>query len=436
MRLELIGINHQTSTVDIRDRAAMGQDDIQINLNNLVEMENIDGAVILSTCNRTELYVSPLQHHSENAFRSLFQSLTRLTRPEVDSAYIYRDEKAVGHLLRVSSGLNSQMIGEIQILKQVKDAYHLALNNHSTNSILNRMFLKAIECGKNVRHRTRISEGSVSVASAAIELSNRVFGSLDNCNVLLVGAGETVRLAAKFFGNAGVESWRVSNRTKSNAASLSDNLGGNVVEFPPTEIDVGWADIILSATSCSSPVVQEKTVFNSSESSNKMQLFLDLAIPRDMEPGIKDLPNNFLYTVDDFKDLVAANIESRQGEAIRAEKIVDKLIIDFSKWYQENRISPTIQQLQSVLETIRIEEVNKNVGRFQVEDRDQVDKFSKSLMRKVTSLIIGNLKRASREKDDVKLAKALTIALSSADNTNVNEVLEQLDNEFSHRSTP
>jgi len=382
------------------------------------------------------LYISPLQHHTEDEFRSLFKSLTSLTSQEVDSAYIHRDEDAVGHLLRVSSGLNSQMIGEIQILKQVKDAYHTALNNHSTNSILNRMFLKAIECGKNVRHRTRISEGSVSVASAAVELSNRIFGSLENCNVLLVGAGETVRLAAKFFGNAGVESWRVSNRTKSNADALSDNLGGNVVSFPPEESEIGWADIILSATSCSNPVVKKEMVSNSADSNNKMQLFLDLAVPRDVEPGIRDLPNNFLYTVDDFRDLVAANIESRQGEAIRAEKIVDKLIVEFSKWYQENRISPTIQQLQSVLETIRIEEVNRNVSRFQDEDREQVDKFSKSLMRKVTSLIIANLKRASHEKDDLKLAKAVTIALSSANNNNTNEVLEQLDNEFSHRSTP
>jgi len=306
-----------------------------------------------------------------------------------------------------------------------------------TKVLFNRMnLLKAIECGKAVRHRTRISEGSVSVASAAVELSSKIFGSLENCNVLLVGAGQTVNLAAKFFGNAGVNSWRISNRTEVNSKRLADQLNGGVTSFPPSKEDIEWADIILSATSSPDPIIKVDKASGLNDGERKMQLFLDLAVPRDIESNIRDLPNNFLYTVDDFKDLVAANLEARKVESVRAEKIVGKLIAEFTKWYQENKISPTIQQLQNVLETIRIEEVNRNANRFLNEDREQVDKFSKSLMRKVTSLIISNLKRASHEKDDIRLAKAVTIALSSADNTNTNEVLEKLDNEFSHRSTP
>ena len=431
MKLKLIGINHRTSSIEVRDRAAMSDERISSCLIEFKKAGNLDGAVILSTCNRSEIYLSPQNHISDSDMRQMLSTATKLLADEVASSYVYKDEKAVEHLFKVASGLDSQLVGESQILKQVRDAYYTALDHNSTNRLLNKVFLKAIECGKDVRYRTAISEGAVSVASAAVQLAERVFGSLKQRNVLIIGAGETGKLAAKYFKSAGVCRWRISNRTLVNGEKLAAAFNGDVAEFPPTESDIRWADLILSATSSTETVIGFATIKSAVHRQPGIKLFLDLAVPRDIDPQIKNLSNIYIYSVDDFKDLVKTNLDMRQGEIARAAKVVDKHVAEFTKWYRENRVAPTIKQLQDVLENIRQSELNSNIHRFKPEDHEQLDKFSRSLMRKVTSLMIANLKRASNEDDNISLARAVTIALSAEDEKTVNEVLEKLEHEFS-----
>jgi glutamyl-tRNA reductase len=433
MRIEAIGINHRTSGLEVRDRAAIGPQQAAQAYEALLASDNIEGAVILSTCNRTEVYLSPYTHHEEEELIRLFATLTGLTPEEAEAAFILRDEAAVDHLFRVAAGLDSQMLGEVQILGQVKEALEKAQEQQAANPVLNKLWGRAVEAGKAARHRTQISQGSVSVASASVEMAQRIFGSLENIKVLLVGAGETSRLAARHLQSAGVAGWRISNRTAANARAVADLLGGEVASFPPSSADLAWADLVVSATGADQPVLTLAELKRARRTRRGMQLLLDLAVPRDMEPSIARLDDTYLYTVDDFQELVAANLAAREKEAARAGRLVDRMVEEFAEWYRENRVAPTIQQLQVVLEDLRRQEVERNAGRFAESDREQVDRFSRSLMRKVTSLIIANLKRSAVEEDDLTTARALTLALASENRReDINDVLEKLDHELSH----
>ena len=432
MKLEMIGLNHTLFDMETRGRAAIAEDRLSEVVNQLLEDDNIEGAVVLSTCNRVEIYLSPKLHVDERELRRLFAGLCRLTAEKSYVPYVKRDAEAALHLFRVASGLDSQLLGEVQILTQVKQAYHTALELACTNGILNRLFLHAIECGKLVRHRTGFSQGEVSVAYAAVDLAERIFGKLGGKNVLLAGAGETIQLTAKYMVDSGAASWRVSNRTMTRAEELANRLGGHAVAFPPCEHDLAWADVVVTATSAPQPVITRELAMRALAQRKDPILFLDLAVPRDVDPALQSADNVYVYCVDDFREMVEANLKTREREALRAAKLVEKQVEEFVEWYRENRIAPTIQQLQLVLEAIRTTEVENNAHRFNASDREQVEKFSRSMMKKVTGLIVANMKRASLDKNDLSLARAITMAFAREDETVVNEVLEKLDHELSH----
>lgn len=432
MRLEAIGLNHRTSSLEVRDRAAMPPDRLRRALHSVMERDNLEGAIILSTCNRTELYLSPFQHTREDELRRMLADLTGISAEEAAAAYVLRDGECVAHLFRVAAGLDSRMLGEVQILGQLKAAYYAALEEGTTNSVLNKAFLRAIEAGKRVRQETEISRGAVSMASASVTMAERVFGRLAGRRVLLVGAGQTARLAAKYLAAAGVDRWAVCNRTRANAEAVTDLIGGRVAEFPPTVDDLAWADLIVSATSCDDPVITLERMRGAKRRTNGVQLLLDLAVPRDSEPGIAELPDVYLYTVDDFEDLVAANLKARSAEAARAEALVAGMVAEFGDWYQEHRIVPAVQQLQDALEELRVHEVERNLRRFHETDREQVEIFSRTLMRKVAGLMIANLRRASLEEDDLGMAVAVARAVTSERGGELADVLQRLENELSH----
>lgn len=432
MKLEMIGLNHRSASLTLRERAAVAPDQVVSVLKRAVAHANIEGAAILSTCNRAELYVSPTYHFEEHELRQLYCDLFGLEPSDGAAAYVYRDSSAVEHLFRVSSGLDSQMLGEIQILAQVKTAYASALESACTSAILNRLFTHAISCGKLVRTRTAISQGAVSVAYAAIEVAQRLFNKLNAKNILLVGAGETTALAAKYLADAGACNWRVSNRTSARGEELAERLGGSATEFPPRNEDLMWADVVVSATSAPAPVIVLDDVTEAIRSRKRPLLLLDLAVPRDIDARIAGFDEVYLYTVDDFQELVAANLRARQKEAHRAEEIVSREVEVFAEWYRQNRIAPSIQQLQLALETIRLSEVEQQSHHFRAEDRDEVEKFSRSLMKRVTSLIVANMRRASDDGKDIDVARAIAVAFAGKDQETTDKILERLSHELSH----
>ncbi|HOX24149.1 MAG TPA: glutamyl-tRNA reductase [Candidatus Krumholzibacteria bacterium] len=435
MRLELIGLNHRTSPLEVRERAALSPAQIDEALHDLHDGANLEGVAILSTCNRTELYVSPRQHHEPDELRRLYCRITGLGEADVQSAYLLRDDEAMRHLVRVAAGLDSQLLGEVQILGQLKDAFTRAHDAGATNNILNKALLRAIEAGKDLRNRTGISQGAVSVASAAVQMAQRIFGSLEGRRVLLVGAGETARLAANHLKGVGVADWRVANRTAANAQVVADLLGGRVVGFPPAAADVEWADLVVSATSASEPVIGGPETLAAVRRRKRPLLLLDLAVPRDIDPGLALAGHGdvYLYTVDDFDELVAANLETREREARRAEHLAEKHVAEFSAWYRENRVAPTIQQLHAVLEELRAQEIRRNQKRFRPEDHEQLEKFSRALIRKVEGLIATNLRQASLEEDDLSMASAVVKVMArEAQDAEVQQVLEKLRQEGTH----
>jgi len=432
VKLEMIGLNHRTAVLSTRERAAIAPDALPDILERLVRHPNIEGAVILSTCNRAELYLSPTFHFDEAELRALYVEAFGLDPDDGNVAYVHRDANAAQHLFRVASGLDSQMLGEIQILAQVKNAYSSALELATTSATLNKVFTHAIMCGKQVRTRTAISQGAVSVAYAAIEVAQRLYRKLEEHNILLVGAGETTQLAAKYLADAGALNLRVSNRTTERAESLAQQMNGSVTSFPPTADDLMWADIVVSATSSPTPVLSVNEQGGKLKQRKRPLLFLDLAVPRDVDPAFAEFDDVYVYTVDDFQELVAVNIKARQKEAVRAEEIVEKEVEIFVEWYRNNRIAPSLQQLQAALESIRSAEVENQAHHFRPEDREEIEKFSRSMMKKVTSMIVANMRRAAADGNDLTLARAIAVAFAGKDRATTEQILEQLNHELSH----
>jgi glutamyl-tRNA reductase len=433
VRLELIGLNHRVAPLEVRERASLSPEQVDGALRGLTGGANLDGAAILSTCNRTELYLSPREHHPLGELQAMYCHLTGVESEHAQAAYVHRDDEAMRHLVRVAAGLDSQMLGEVQIIGQLKNAYDRAREAGATNNILNKALLRAIEAGKDVRNRTGISQGAVSVASAAVQMAQRIFGSLAGRRVLLVGAGETARLAANHLAGQGVIDWRVANRTEANAKVVADLLGGRVVAFPPGCDDIEWADIVVSATGADEPVIAGTECRAGVKKRRRSLLLLDLAVPRDIDPALAAGDDCFLYTVDDFNELVEANLEQRVHEARRAESLVDKHVEEFSSWYRQNRVAPSIQQLHAVLEELRAREVARNKKRFRAEDHGELEKFSQALMRKVEGMIAINLRQASLKDDDLKMAEDIVRAVARDESDeNVKQVIEQLRQEGSH----
>lgn len=433
MRLELIGLNHRVAAIEVREQASLSPDQVEGALRGMVGVGNLDGAAILSTCNRTELYLSPREHFPDEELRRLYCRLTGLEEEFARTAYVLRDDEAIRHLVRVSAGLDSQMLGEVQIIGQLRDAYTRAQDVGATNNILNKALTRALEAGKDVRNRTGISQGAVSVASAAVQMAQRIFGNLEGRRVLLVGAGETARLAANHLGGQGVTDWRVANRTEGNARVVADLLGGRVVSFPPSPEDVDWADIVVSATGASDPVIAGDPCLQKLRKRRRSLLLLDLAMPRDIDPALGQFDDVFLYTVDDFNELVEANLQQREKEARRAESIVDKHVDEFVAWYRQNRVAPSIQRLHQVLEELRRQEVERNRKRFTAEDHEQLEKFSVALMKKVEGLFASNLRQSSLQDDSLSMAEEVVRAVArEGEDADVQEVLKQLRQEGSH----
>lgn len=432
MNVEMIGINHKTSDLAARDKAAINPERFSEVTRTINGTSGIEGSVILSTCNRVEIYTSPRKHLSDSDLKNIFGKITGLDKADYENAYIYRDEAAVRHLFRVASGLDSQLLGEVQILGQVKSAYYSALEIGSVTGFLNRLFLKAIECGKFVRERTAVSQGAVSVAYAAVDLAGKIFGNLEKLKILIIGAGETGWLAATHFHGAGVSFWKISNRTRERAETLAKELEGETIGFPPSTDEINWADIVVSATGAPDYVIKSDHISHLIKKRDNPICFLDLAVPRDIDPGLRDSDNTFVYSIDDFNELVEANLKARQKEAERAERLVAQKVESFVKWHRENRVAPTIQQLQEIVEGIRLAELEKSLNKFSETDREAAKKLTKSLVKKIISLIILNMKKASVDKDDLSLARAVLLAFSKEDES-IKKTLEKLDHELSHQ---
>ncbi|MDH3348699.1 MAG: glutamyl-tRNA reductase [Desulfobulbaceae bacterium] len=361
----LLGVNHKTAPLEVREKFALTAGYIEP-LTILKKLECLKECYLLSTCNRVELLFTcddPLGSRKE-VLENLFGS--QVTHSELDNfIYHYENEDAVHHLFMVSSSLDSMIVGESQILGQLKEAFRHASELKTSGLVLNKLLHKSFTVAKRVRTETKIGASAVSISYAAVELARKIFGKLSDKKVLLVGAGEMAELAAEHLVGQGVEEVVVANRTLENAVKLAQRFNGRAVALEEMEEQLTLVDIIVSSTGASGLILtkeQVKPVMRRRR--NRPLFFIDIAVPRDLDQGINELDNVFLYDIDDLKNVVERNKAERDLEAVKAERIVGEEAIKFCKWLDKMEVTPTIVELRQVTDGICRGEMEKTLSRL------------------------------------------------------------------------
>lgn len=408
MTLLALGINHKTAPVSLRERIAFSPETLDQALESLLSQPMVQGGVVLSTCNRTELYLSV--EEQENLREALVRWLCdyhHLPEEEVrQSLYWHQDNDAVSHLMRVASGLDSLVLGEPQILGQVKKAYADSLRGHDNVSDLERMFQKSFSVAKRVRTETDIGASAVSVAFAACTLARQIFESLSSVSVLLVGAGETIELVARHLREHKVQKMIIANRTRERAQLLADEVGAEVISLSEIDERLKDADIVISSTASPLPIIGKGMMERAMKARrNQPMLLVDIAVPRDVEPEVGKVANAYLYSVDDLQSIIQHNLEQRKAAAIQAESIVEQETSEFMAWLRAQSASATIREYRSQSEAVRDELTAKAMAALEQGGDPQA--IMQDLAWKLTNRLIHaptkSLQQAARDGDDDRL---------------------------------
>lgn len=330
MNIVCAGINHVATPVEIRERFAVRDHDLPEVLRDACEIDGLAGAVVLSTCNRVEVYAASLC--PVKAFEGLTTLLHRRAGTDVP-LYLHDSPRSVNHLFRVASGLDSMVIGETEILGQVKQAYSLASDCGATSRHINKLFQHAFRVAKHVRTETQITRGATSVGSVAVELAGKIFGNLSECRVMILGAGDTSERTARSLVSRGVRAVIVSNRTFERAAQLASEIGGMAIHFDNWQNTFPDVDILVCSTSAPHFVLTPEKLAPMMRARNGRPLFvIDLAVPRDADPAINEIDGVFLYDIDSLETIVAKAIEVRKGELERCEQMIRGHVGSFVGW--------------------------------------------------------------------------------------------------------
>ncbi|NLK52931.1 MAG: glutamyl-tRNA reductase [Syntrophomonadaceae bacterium] len=370
MFIVLVGLNHRTAPVEVRERLALSESAQQQTIHDLRNTPGIEGCIILSTCNRFEIYCAVRELEpgikAVNQFLANWLTSAGISLEEVKKHfYCPTCHEAVGHLFRVAAGLDSMVIGESQILGQVREAYELALAQGVTNGVLNTLFQQAISVGKRVRTETAIDRHAVSISYAAVELARQILGQLERHTVLVIGAGETAELTARHLVANGISSVLVSNRSYDRAVELARQFKGSAKRFEHLEETLVDADIVISCTAACHYVLHAEAVQRAMQvRSERPLLIIDIAVPRDVEPTVNDLDGVHLFDIDDLQNVVDANFQERQLEAIKAERIVQDELMEFNNWLNTLFVVPTIVALKEKAEKIKKAELTRAFNRL------------------------------------------------------------------------
>ncbi len=367
MNILVVGLNHKTADVEVRERLAFNGEKLSEGLLKLGGLPGVEEAIILSTCNRVEIYLNVKEPETAfdqvKAFLSEFHGLKSAALEK--SLYLYRNLDAVRHVFRVGSSLDSMVVGEPQILGQLKDAFEFALEKKTTGILLNRLMKKTISVAKRVRTETRIAENAVSISFAALELARKIFTDLPEKSFMLLGAGEMAELAAKHMMNFGVTKVVVVNRTFERGCELAKELNGRAVKFEDFLHEAVHTDIIICSTGAPAYVLRKEEMQKvMRERKQKPVFIIDISVPRNIDPETNDLDNVYLYDVDDLQGVVDANISERQKEAEKAETIIGEEIESFRRWMSSLSSVPTVVALRNKAELIKKEELEKLINKF------------------------------------------------------------------------
>ena len=358
----LMGMNHKTAPVELRECVAFSNDEISSALELLRDYESIDEVVFISTCNRVEVLMAT--EEASGAVAQVKDYIIRaknVSRHELEkSLYVYEGAEAVRHMFLVASSLDSMMVGEPQILGQIKEAYLRAASKKTSGVILNRLMHRTFFVAKRIRTETGIGDHAVSISYAAIELGRKIFGSLEGKKVLLIGAGEMAELAVEHLIRNRVGDICVANRTFERGLDLASRFGGNAIRFEEISDVLQTVDIIISSTGSAEFVIQYDQVRKVvRKRKNRPIFFIDIAVPRDIDPKINRITNSYVYDIDDLTGVIEDNIEDRNKEAVKGQRIVDESVIQFRRWYESLDVIPTIVAVRNMMSDIADAEMKK-----------------------------------------------------------------------------
>ncbi|MCL2102660.1 MAG: glutamyl-tRNA reductase [Syntrophorhabdaceae bacterium] len=398
-RITIIGMNHKTAPVEIRERMAFPENAIGRALMDLAALPDVSECVILSTCNRVELCVRTEKGREETGLvRRFFSSFHGIPLEKIlPHLYIFHGEEAARHLFQVSGSLDSMILGEPQILGQVKEAYLRAVEHKTVGSALNKLFTKAFFVAKRIRTETRVANSAVSVSYAAVELAKKILGSLRDKTVMLIGAGDMGKLAARSLLSAGVSRLFVTNRTFERAKRLASDFGGTPFRFEELRAHLEYADTVLSSTGSPGFILSRSDIAEViRRRKNRPMFFIDVAVPRDIDPDANQVENVYVYDIDDLNNVIETNIEEREKEREKAEEIVGAEVALFSRWMDSRKVIPTIISLRRKFDDIREAEIRKtlsSLGPVDVRTRKAMESLALAIINKALHSPISTLKR-------------------------------------------
>ena len=385
----LIGLNHKTAPIELRECMAFSSEETQTGIDDLKNAPFINEVFLLSTCNRVEILLTTDEcPPAVQEIKKFISQRKNIPLKDFESAlYIHREEAAVRHIFRVAGSLDSMVLGEPQILGQIKESYKLATSRKASGVVLNRLMHKTFFVAKRIRTETGIGDNAVSISYAAIELGRKIFGNLEGKTVLLIGAGEMAELAVEHLIHQNTKNIIVTNRTFERGLELAKRFNGKAVRFEEITDSLKIADIVISSTGAPDYVVFKQNVKEiMRHRRNSPIFFVDIAVPRDIDPSINRITNAYVYDIDDLKGVISENIEDRKKEALKAERIVDEAVIQFKNWRESLSVVPTIIELRNKIETIVKTELNKTlqtVNHSPDDSREAFNRMTQSIVNKI-----------------------------------------------------
>lgn len=410
MNIIIVGLNHKSAPVEIREKLSFTPDGLGAAFENILTDRGISEAVINSTCNRVEVViVAPDQDKGELEIKKYLADYSGFKLEELDlHLYSHRGEDAVKHLFKVAAGLDSMVMGEPQILGQVKDAYTYANDHKAAGIIIRKLFHKTFSVAKKIRTETKIGESAVSISFAAVELAKKIFSSIEDKSVMLIGAGEMAELAAKHFKNSGIENIMVANRTYEKAVELSNTFNGRPIMFREFTHYLKDVDIVLASTGAQKFIIHEEDVKRVMKDRKQSPMFfIDISVPRNIDPLVNNIANAYVYDVDDLQGVVSSNMGEREKEAQYALEIIEEEIPKFYRWVKSLDVVPTIRAMQNGFEEIRKAELDKFLNslgdklpeKLTEKEAKSLDMMTRAIVKKILHNPMSHLRKQSDSVD-------------------------------------
>jgi len=410
MNLIAISINHRTAPVELREAVYLKEDEIRPFIN-IAKDNQIKEGLILSTCNRTEIFGIPSNEESSHKnFQNLLLNFKQSQNINEQHFQNFVSRDAIKHLFSVATGIDSLLVGDNQVFKQVKDSFQISEESNFTGYIMHRVFDATIRTGKRAISETKISDGAVTISYAAVQLTEKIFSNLSKKSALVIGAGETGEIAAKHLSEKGIGSLAVTNRTQEKADKLAQKLNAKVIPFTEFKDSIYKFDIIISATASPEIIIRKDDVKNAlKKRNNNPMILMDIAVPRDIDPETRKIDYVFYHDLDSLNIIVEQNLSKRKSEIPKVEKIIEEEIDNFWEWYNSLQAAPAIKDLRDFFEDIRNEEVEKNKNKFSSDDQEKLDIVTKRIINKILHHPTIELRKSDKASTSVEASTKIGI---------------------------